>query len=330
MGHYIKHGIRTRENESNTHAHSAILVSQLARDYISSHPSVYESMIDAFRENQLPTANYPRLRKALFKKTPYQCTKRYIGYVADTMDEFEKFQKHVPDVKMIYSNRDHMKRFEDTSPIENLTDYYSFSHKSKDDDLNSSDFEEKNSSNGYVCRYCTKTFDKKGKAFDHHERFCQLAIDTCQGHKIRYQRLQCHCHHCHEGNAHQCQFKIPAGAEESRWLVSITAENAIRSQIAEEDSNDHIKTLVQSAKSACEKMKQKFGDGMYPSFTETCKIKSDEWSSIVKLCKINVKRLDGDENKSPRIIDIQRALRDALPQGWKEVFTIVEKENNCM
>ena len=179
-GHYMKAGVDKIKSESSDdrEPQSALEYAQMALAYVNENHPLIETMLEKHRKGELNNEEKRKLKDMLRNKTPYQCTKRCVGYVEGKRDNFWKYQKKLknicPDLVLAFSDHYRMKAEEDYKPLSDTTEFYSYSHSRQDDNPNSNEFEhqERTQEGKYLCRVCGKEYQRTVKRFEEHERIC--------------------------------------------------------------------------------------------------------------------------------------------------------------
>ena len=318
IGHWIKRGIAKMENDLDMHAKHAFFAYQLAFDFVKLRPSKLESMLND------PTNKPQKLIEALKNKSPYESTARHIAYMEDNQETCNMLKGKFPTAHIIFSDRARLKEDEDTEPIGNTSEYFSFSHKKDDDDMNVDNFPR--IEDRPACCFCFKLFQRRGKTLADHESFCKKAIESGLAHKIRFKHYKCCCNHCNNGDRNLCLKKESSGEEKIAWLMTNKDSRQLKDDIEAEGIQLNNQKTSQNAREALNKILAQYPDGTeYPTVVNTsCRgMLASHWEAIMKVCDIVGRRIDGHDGQL-QVINRKQCLDDF--GGWNIIVPLLREK----
>lgn len=262
----------------------------------------------------------------LREKSPYESTQRHAAYIEDNKETYDKLKAKLPNVHIIYSDRARMKEEEDMPPIDNTTDYYSFSHKKADDNLDLASFAAiPPGDNGvHTCRYCSKVYQNGGKPFREHEKLCGKLIDSGKAHKLQCKYFKCFCTKCHEGNYGECRFREISGEEQSAFVATNTDIREIKELMRVEEEEQEQRSIAEKSREALSMLTRP-----YPLVASNMKcLYGKHWKAIEKILDLRATRLDGKSSNALRVEDIRAAINEK--GEWDIIIPMVEEKLDQM
>lgn len=298
IGHWMKCGIRKKEDELDVHASNALFCAQLAEKYAEEKKTKLERYIENHRGLQLSNDEKKKFKMMLRRKSPYDCTQRHVAYIEDNKLTYEKYKRKLPNMNIFYSDRTRMKEDEDIDAIKDTTQFYSFSHKRADDNPNVNSLEPipLTGDNEHTCRWCHKRFKNGGKAFKEHEKLCTALASTGKAHKINYKFFKCLCWQCQAGNHHLCEYRDFAGEENYKFVASKKDINKTKIILKEREQQEESKKIADK----CQEVISKLSVPPYPLVTETKGLRIEHWKAIKELLSISATTDASDDDSSKK------------------------------
>ena len=164
VGNFCKgFAVPKMEEARDTFAFCGLSVYYLTQDYNAQFPPKWLKKL----ENNDPELEF---------KSPYETTRRFVAYLEDDKKTYDELvENNEADKHFIYSDREKVKKEEDTSPINDTKKYFSFWSNLSDNDIKSSDYGRAippAEDGTLTCRYCQSEMKQK-TAFEKHEIVCK-------------------------------------------------------------------------------------------------------------------------------------------------------------
>ena len=151
------------EEKRDTFAFSGLSVYYLTEEYNADYPPKWLKKL----EKKDPELEF---------KSPYETTRRFVAYLEDDKNVYDQLvSNNNAEKHFIFSDRDKVKKEEDTTAINNTKQFYSFWSNRSDQAIRSSKYGpalDPAEDGTLTCRYCHAEMKQK-KAFTRHEAICK-------------------------------------------------------------------------------------------------------------------------------------------------------------
>ena len=275
-------------------------------------------------------------------KSPFQTTGRFVAYIEDDLERYNKLKQNLPpDNHIIYSNRNHRQELEnEITGMDGITKCHVFYHNKSFDSLRAQDFPAVEERGGrFICRYCAASYVRKID-YAKHEARCDAVVRSGRARHVIQTINPCYCNDCNGDMNKNCNFQHLKGEVKKTWLIPKQDMDQIKERL---QANTEMVQENENAEKAIKLIRcffQKFlgleiVDGNTLPSNETISrlpafgskeiqgtLRANDVKILTEVLGLVVTRTDGQSTRAPLKSDHEASLNNV---GWRFIIDQVTK-----